>query len=80
MGGMDVSEFASIVKDNIDRLLEEQSISRRELSRRTCIAPANITNILNGEQEIQTDTIQRIADALGVDVMDVVTRHAVATH
>ena len=75
-----MSEIASIVKDNICRLLEEQRVSRRELSRRTGIAPASITNLLNGDQELQTDTIQRISDALGVDVMDIVTRHAVAAH
>lgn len=72
---MDVSDLAKTVKENILRILEDQGVSRNELSRRTGIGQSNMVKLLNGDREIQTDTIQKIADALGVKVWDIVAAH-----
>ena len=78
--GMDVSDFARTVKANILRVLIEQGISKNELSRRTGIDQPSMVKLLNGDREIQTDTIQRIADALGVKVAELVLEHEHAAH
>lgn len=70
-----MSQLAQIVRDNITRFLVEQKISKNELSRRSGIAQAALVNLLNGEREIQTDTIQRIADALGIHVTELTMIH-----
>lgn len=70
-----MSEFARTVKTNILRVLEDQGVSKNELSRRTGISQPSIVTLLNGEREIQTDTIQKIADALGVKVAELVLEH-----
>ena len=80
-GGMEaVSDFAKIVKDNILRVLDESGVSKTELARRLEVPRPNISSLLNGDKEIQTDTIQRIADALGVKVAELVLEHEPATH
>lgn len=73
-----MSDFARTVKTNIRRMLEEQSVTIGELSRRTGIARPAISAMLNGEREIQTDTIQKIADAMGVKVAELVLEHETA--
>ena len=70
-----MSECARIIKANILRVLSEQGVSRNELSRRTGISQGSMVALLNGDREIQTDTIQKIADALGVKVSDLVLEH-----
>jgi len=70
-----VSDFARTVKANILRVLEDQGVSKNELSRRTGISQPNMVTLLNGDREIQTDTIQKIADALGVKVSELVLEH-----
>jgi len=70
-----VSDFARTVKANISRVLEDQGVSKNELSRRTGISQPNMVTLLNGDREIQTDTIQKIADALGVKVSELVLEH-----
>lgn len=70
-----MSELAKVVKENILRILAEQGVSQNELSRRTGIHPPSIVHLLKGDREIQTDTIQRISNALGVSVVDLVVEH-----
>ena len=70
-----VSDFARTVKQNILRVLAEQGVSRNELSRRMNVSQQIVVALLNGEREIQTDTIQKIADALGVKVVELVVEH-----
>lgn len=73
--GMDVSELAKTIKQNILRILGEQGISRNELSRRAGFSQQAVVALLNGDREIQTDTIQKIADALDVKVSDLTVEH-----
>ena len=75
-----VSTLAQIVKENVLRVLDEQQVSLRELGRRTGIANSSLSVMLRGEQEVQTDTTQRIADALGVKVAELVLEHEHAAH
>ena len=70
-----MSKLASTVKAKILRILGEQGISRNELSRRTGINQSSMVQLLNGDREIQTDTIQRIADALGVRSTELIVEH-----
>lgn len=72
---MEVSELARVIRDNINRTLAEQGVSKNELSRRTGISQGGIVTLLNGDREIQTDTVQRIADALGVKSTDLAVEH-----
>lgn len=72
---MEVSELAQIVKTNILKVMAETGVSLRELDRRTGIAHSALSVMLRGEQEIQTDTIQRIADALGVRSAELTVEH-----
>lgn len=67
-----MSNLAKTVKSNIIRILGEQGVSRNELSRRTGIAQSTMVVMLNGESEILTDTIQRIAEALEVEISDLI--------
>jgi DNA-binding Xre family transcriptional regulator len=67
---MDVSDFAKTIKLNILRVLAEQGVSKNELSRRTGISSGGIVVLLNGDREIQTDTMQKIADALNISLID----------
>ena len=73
-----MSDLATEVKGTILRLIAEQGISKSELSRRTGIHQPTLAKLLNGEGEIQTDTIQRIGDALGVKfrIVELVAEHA----
>ena len=77
---MDVSDLARTIKQNILRVLADKGLSRNELSRRTGISQQAIVALLNGDREIQTDTIQKIADALEVRVIDLAAELEYATH
>ena len=70
-----MSDFARLIKTNILRVMEEQHVTRSELGRRINIAQPQVSALLNGDREIQTDTIQKIADALGVKVAELVLEH-----
>ena len=75
-----MSDFAKTIKLNILRVLAEQGVSKNELSRRTGISSGGIVVLLNGDREIQTDTVQKIADALGVRVIDLAAEPEHAAH
>lgn len=62
-----MSDVAKSIKLGILRVLAEQNVSKNELARRTGIECGNLVRLLNGDRELQTDTIQKIADALSVD-------------
>ena len=72
---MEVSELAKTVKENILRVLADQNVSKSELARRTGIHQPSLAKLLNGDSEIQTDTIQKIADALKVNLSELVVEH-----
>ncbi|MFO1008327.1 MAG: helix-turn-helix transcriptional regulator [Planctomycetaceae bacterium] len=67
--------MARTVKENILCVLSDQNVSKSELSRRTGIHQPSLVKLLNGDSEIQTDTIQKIADALGVKFTELVIEH-----
>lgn len=75
-----MSDLARTIKQNILRVLADKGLSRNELSRRTGISQQAIVALLNGDREIQTDTIQKIADALEVRVIDLAAELEYATH
>ena len=68
--GMDVSNLARIFRENVNRILAEKQISRNELARLTGMHQPTVVKMLNGENEIQTNTIERIAAALEVDAIE----------
>ncbi len=72
-----MSELAINVKETILRVMADQDVSKSELSRRTGIHQPSLAKLLNGDGEIQTDTIQRIGDALGVKfrISELVVEH-----
>ena len=73
--GMNVSDFARTIKENILRVLAEQGVSKNELARRAGIESGNLCRLLNTDKEIQSDTIQKIADALGIKSSDLAIEH-----
>lgn len=75
-----MSDFAKTIKLNILRVLAEQGVSKNELSRRAGFSQQAIVALLNGDREIQTDTVQKIADALGVKVIDLAAEPEHAAH
>ena len=72
MGGMAVSKLANTIRANIERIRTDKSVSKNRLSTLTGIAQSQMIRLLNGDSEMQTDTIQRIAEALEVTLNDVV--------
>lgn len=61
-----MSNLAEQVKTELERIMSEEGVSQNELHRRTGIAQASISQILKGNREIQTDTIERLAEKLGM--------------
>lgn len=78
MGAMEVSELAKTIKANVLRILKEQDVSQNELARRIGTYSGGISRLLNADCELQTDTIQKIADALSVSTIELtsVLEHA----
>ncbi len=73
---MNVSHLARIFRENVNQLLSEKQISRNELSRRCGMHQPSIIKLLNSESEVQTDTIERIALALGVEAFELIHEHS----
>ena len=48
-----------------------QALSQRDLAQKAGVAPKTIVDLELGRQEPQLRTIRRLAEALGVNVMDV---------
>lgn len=65
-----MSDLAKSVREEITRLLSESDppISRSELSRRLKVSQPTIVEMLNGDGEIKTSTLENIAKALGFSV------------
>ena len=68
--------FASIPEDKVfglkmdfavevEKAMETEGISKKELASRLGVAPARVTKILSGESNLTIETMQKIADALG---------------
>ena len=52
----------------IARELKRQRITRRELATRMGCSTANITQLLSGDQNLQAETVARLAEALGCEI------------
>ena len=60
-----------VVKFNIRRIRAEKRISQEELSKRSGVSRATISSLENNPDAITTtETLQKLADALGVKVSD----------
>lgn len=57
----------------IKELLKEKHITQKELAARMGISDGTLSNILSGRFSPTKDTLQRIADALGVDIAELFT-------
>ena len=51
----------------LKRVMSERGVNITELSKMTGITNANISNMIHGKTSPNLDTIERIADALGVE-------------
>lgn len=56
--------------EHIKRLMAETNISQTELAKRSGIAFGTLNRILNGKQVLQPNTAKKIADALGLNLID----------
>lgn len=61
-----------MLKDNIKKIRESHSISQRELARRIDMSGQMISKIERGETNPSIDTLNKIANALGVTLSDLV--------
>ena len=52
-------------------ILQEQGITKTQLADKSGLALGTISRILNGKQELKTETLNKIADALGVSVFEI---------
>lgn len=58
----------------IESVMVAKSVSRAELSKRSGIAPPNITRLLSGERPDPTlSTVERLAKALGCPIAKLVS-------
>ena len=56
--------------ESIKRLIDETNISQTDLAKRSGIAFGTLNRILNGKQPLQPNTAKKIADALGLHLID----------
>lgn len=54
----------------LKRVMSERGINITELAKLTGITNANISNMIHGKTSPNLDTIERIANALGVDAWE----------
>lgn len=54
--------------EELARAMEEQHISRSELSRRIRTSPAYVTKIMRGDVNFTVSTMVRLADAVGLGI------------
>ena len=52
-------------------ILEEQGITKTQLAEKSGLALGTISRILNGKQELKTETLSKIADALDVSIYEI---------
>lgn len=61
------NSLAESFRENVKRLMAEQNLSHAALAKRLDCAPNHVTQTLNSNASIRTDTIERWAAELGVD-------------
>ncbi|MCX6250741.1 MAG: helix-turn-helix transcriptional regulator [Bacteroidetes bacterium] len=57
-----------IVRRNIKQIMKDQRIRNVDLAGKMGIAKQNISQILNGDQDLMLSTLQKIADSLNIPV------------
>jgi transcriptional regulator with XRE-family HTH domain len=62
----------AVWRDSIRALLAERGMTRQELARRAGIARSTVLHVLKGGH-CSTETLERIARALGVDITELFT-------
>jgi len=71
--------FNQTVAAEVRAEMARQRMSARELSRRSGLAQATLARKIRGDAELGLDDIDVIAEALGVDVVDLIPRRLPAT-
>ena len=64
------NRFTEVDGARLRRLRRERALSQRDLSRMTGIAFDTISRLETGKQRAQPRTIRKLADALGVEPME----------
>jgi transcriptional regulator with XRE-family HTH domain len=64
------ADFRTVVK----AALADRGIAQRELSRRLDIPIVSLNGWLRGRSSLTSDTLQRIADHLGLDLVDTLAK------
>jgi len=54
----------------VKEILKEKGMSQKDLAKRMNVQDGTMSNILSGRYSPTLDTLQRIADALGVEVAE----------
>ena len=67
------TELQQQISSNILKILREKGLSQAELSRRTELDPASLSKIINGEAQLNVNTLSKIATALEMSVVDRIT-------
>ncbi|MBQ6198151.1 MAG: helix-turn-helix transcriptional regulator [Bacteroidales bacterium] len=67
------TELQQQISSNILKILREKGLSQAELSRRTELDPASLSKIINGEAQLKVNTLSKIATALEMSVVDLIT-------
>lgn len=61
------------ISSNILKILREKGLSQAELSRRIEMDPASLSKVINGEAQLKVNALSKIATALGMSVVDLLT-------
>jgi transcriptional regulator with XRE-family HTH domain len=64
------TDFRAVVR----AALQDRGIAQRELSRRLDIPIVSLNGWLKGRSSLTSDTLQRIADHLGLDLIDTLAK------
>ena len=69
MEGMEVSELANETRRELNRIKQSEELSQRDIALKCKTNPGFVSQVLAGDGELQTDTIERIAKGLGYRVV-----------
>lgn len=75
---MSNSEIMKTFSSNLQRLIAEREITVQDLADRCGILRPNLSRIVNGRQNVTLETAGKIADALGVELVDLLSEPALA--
>ena len=72
---MTQSSAMTLLQRNIRLLLEAREMSYREFTARSGIAPASLSRIIHGRENVTIDRAEKIAEALGVSLSDLLNEN-----